>query len=531
MEVDTPSSDTQVVLPDQTIWRAKRLQAIVKTLSISSSKALLGSETILSLIGQADLYTRAVTRQLGGESDSGFEQELQWLLLGKAAVQSYGVVLNTLLEQTRPLSDEIWYWDDVLESYQSTVLYSIQTSPLRFWDWCRCIFKDTRRRIQRGREGSTRAWSAEPGTSPERSESSFSQQWKHFYSLVRESVRARSISRIERTVLSPFALSRAQARDKQNGLKKLREMSASGLGVLMDECLHFSVDEEGSIITKGQKEANVTVEAAKEEWKSILEKSVTLMETVVKTVTSMDLAVSDFEEAVFASVDDESAIVEQSAMLEERNISSQALLAKRLQDLLKIHVPDQESKFRKLAKEHGRPSIFIRYWLPATILVMSSGTILRITLNRRAALTTWILEAGNTIVDFWSNWVVDPVKKVIGTIRHDENSEVALMSKGSLEGDRASLERMVVDFAVDNSSEGRSLTEAEVAAVRDKVRQGDLTPVLRAYERDLRKPIVGTVKGDLIRALLIQVQKTKVDIEVAVSGIDSLLKSQQLVFG
>jgi nuclear-control-of-ATPase protein 2 len=67
--------------------------------------------------------------------------------------------------------------------------------------------------------------------------------------------------------------------------------------------------------------------------------------------------------------------------------------------------------------------------------------------------------------------------------------------------------------------------------IADKVREGDLTPVLRAYEKDLRTPFVGTVRGDLVRALLIQIQKTKVDVEVAMSGIDALLKSQELVFG
>ena len=42
---------------------------------------------------------------------------------------------------------------------------------------------------------------------------------------------------------------------------------------------------------------------------------------------------------------------------------------------------------------------------------------------------------------------------------------------------------------------------------------------------------MGTIRGNLVRALLIQVQKTKVDVELAVSGIDALLKSQELVFG
>ena len=58
-----------------------------------------------------------------------------------------------------------------------------------------------------------------------------------------------------------------------------------------------------------------------------------------------------------------------------------------------------------------------------------------------------------------------------------------------------------------------------------------MTPILKAYERDLRRPFVGTVTGNLIRTLLIQVQKTKVDVEIAMGGIDALLKSQELVFG
>ena len=104
------------------------------------------------------------------------------------------------------------------------------------------------------------------------------------------------------------------------------------------------------------------------------------------------------------------------------------------------------------------------------------------------------------------------------------------MSKKSLEGDRDSLERMVVDFAMDDKTIG-SLSEADITEIRAKVQEGDLTVVLKAYERDLRRPFMGTVKGDLVRALLIQIQKTKVDVEVAMGGIDALLKSQELVFG
>ena len=89
---------------------------------------------------------------------------------------------------------------------------------------------------------------------------------------------------------------------------------------------------------------------------------------------------------------------------------------------------------------------------------------------------------------------------------------------------------MVVDFAVDNHT-GPRLSDAEVADLRRSVHEGDLTPVLKAYEKDMQSPFMGTVRGNLIRTLLIQVQKTKVDVEVALGGIDSMLKSQELVFG
>ncbi|KAI9788001.1 MAG: Nuclear control of ATPase protein 2 [Peltula sp. TS41687] len=513
-----------------------RLQSTVKSLSTTSSaRALLEPHRISHLLSHVDLLSlEDDTEQVAENGSDDSYEELQWLLIGKAAVQTYGVILNTLLEQTIPLSDEIWYWDEVLGSYQYTALYSIQTAPLRLWDWSKCIYADSRTRLRLLREREDETSAAEVDTSSvEPISRSLIRRWNQFYGLVRESIHARSVVDIRRRVVSPFALSRAEARSKQQGLKKLREMSASGLGVLMDECLRFDVDEEGSISTKGGNVMSGAGDPGREEWKSIVEKSVTLMETVMRNVTRLDVGLAEFEDAVFASVEDESAIVEQSIISEDRRISRQAILVRRIQLILDMHVPRQVLEFRKLARRYGRPPVLIRYWLPVAATLLFSGTLLRIVTNRKAAITTWLREVGETVVDFWANWVVEPLKKLIGTIRHDEASEVALMSKESLNVDRASLERMVVQFAIDNPEvvSGSSLSEADIAVIREKVRQGDLTPVLRAYERDLRKPIVGTIRGDLIRALLIQIQKTKVDVEVAISGIDSLLKSQQLVFG
>jgi len=475
----------------------------------------LEQAALSDITAEADTEGEGDGEQLG----SSYETELEWLLVSKATVQTYGLLLSTLLEQTIPLSDDIWYWDEVLGSYTYTGIYTVQTSPLRVWAWSKDIYSDTKARIARLREAPGEAISAKDIGS------SVTGRWRQFYGLVRESILERSVVDIQRSVLSPIAVCRGEARRKQARLKRLREMCSSGLGVLVDEGLNFGMADDSDESVKGEENDG-------HEWKIVVERSIALMDTVLCNVTTIETGVSDFEDNVFATVENDPEV---STRSEEAQETRPAKLSRRLQYILNTHVPNHIASSQKLACEYGRPSKIIRYWLPAGVLLLSSTTLLRIFANRKAEIVTWIQDFGITVRDFWMNWVIEPTKKIIGTIRHDEESEVAIMSKESLKGDRDSLERMVVDFAVDNPEAAGSttgtLSEMQISDIRAKIREGDLTPVLRVYEHDLKKPFVGTVRGDLVRSLLIQVQKTKVDVEVAISGIDALLKSQELVFG
>jgi nuclear-control-of-ATPase protein 2 len=75
-----------------------------------------------------------------------------------------------------------------------------------------------------------------------------------------------------------------------------------------------------------------------------------------------------------------------------------------------------------------------------------------------------------------------------------------------------------------------SYTSDQLAALSSQIREGDLTPVLRIYEDDIRSPLRSAISGTLLRSVFIQVQKAKVDLDQALSGIDKLLKSQELTF-
>ena len=489
---------------DDNSLRVYELQSLIRRLSASPTKSLFLSPTRSRLKSALEKTVQTLHREEEKEERGidHYELQLEWCAVGKAAAQTYGFVLGALLEEILPLSSDIWYWDEVLDSRTYIGLYTAQIAPLKFWIWSAGVYQDAQERFRQVVSGEDA-----------QIYKSVTARWRQFYGLVRETMRDRSAMESQARFMSPVNEARLEARNKQKNLKKLRDLSASALGLLTDECFSFEMDE-----------LEVAVETG---WQQNLSKSVILMDAVLQRLTSFpNLTVHDVEEQSFNHVDD---YVDGQGP----DWDQPPALANHLLEILCERIPTYETTIHRQTKENGKPSRILRYWMPATALLLSSGTILRIFFQRREAIITWIRELGSTVVDFWYNWILEPFRNLIGTIRHDKDSEIAIISKESLQGDRASLERMVVDFAVDNpgNESGQPLNEQGISEIRSKVREGDLTPVLKAYERDLRKPFVGAIRGELVRALLIQIQKTKVDVEVAIGGIDALLKSQELVFG
>ncbi|KAK1051729.1 Nuclear control of ATPase protein 2 [Friedmanniomyces endolithicus] len=494
---------------------------------LQPSQILLHLSTLSSTNTSTPQNLLAVgSREHRAANDPPCERELEWLLVSKATTQTYGYVLAKILDHTVGLAEDLWYWDEILGSRRWTTVYGFQSSPGRIWAWGGRVWEDVKARGGRFgiREGGGREGLG------------LRERWGAFYAVVREVVRERSVEELRHGVLvSPVTRLRGEIRRKRAVLGAVRLRNANALGVLLGEGLaNESVHGEGLVggLADGQGR-----------WKTSVARNVALMEAVLLKANDQATAVEKFDAAVAELTDDDplyGAEVYEQADVEGGgggggvSVSPQAV-AERLTRLLALALPEYDAAISSAVREHGKPSRLVRYWLPVTVGILSSSTILRILVNRQAEIVQWIEDLGSTVIDFWRNWVIEPTRKVIKTIRHDGSSEVSLMSKRSLQGDRDSLERMVVDFAIANpvitTGTNAPLTEPQIADIRLKVREGDLTPVLKAYEHDLATPILATLRGNLLRTLLIQVQKTKVDVEIAMGGIDALLKSQELVFG
>ncbi|SPO05987.1 related to NCA2 protein [Cephalotrichum gorgonifer] len=534
------AEDEQITAQEQGILVASALESpkalellkIVKALSTpSSSDPLLPTWRVEQLLTQSQLVMGGVDApgqhpdgDVGGEIANLYEAEIGWLLVAKAAMQIYGAMLQTLIDQNISLDSHASYWYDISRSYSHAFILCVQKSPLKLWSFSRDVYHESTHRIRglqapqediphdNNYELNDDAVTANGPTIT--TTMTLSQRWKQFYLIVRTTVQDRSLVNIQDRILSPIALCQAEAREKAYHIRRLKENVACGVGALVHEGLDF--DAGG--------------------WKDVLERSVSLMETVLVETPVLDGTVSDFEERIFRAVDNDPELANH---VDEDSAAAPRRLASRLLGILQHRLPRQASDTRALVRENGRPSAWVRYWLPAALGLLSSSAVLRFVTSRKADIVRWVSDLALTARDFWTNWVVEPVRKVVATIRHDEGREIALMGRDSLRTDLASLERMVVDFAVDKphfatadgSHQLAPLTAAQVAEIRTRVAQGDVTPVLRAFEKDLKSPLLGALKGDLVRSLLIQVQKSKVDMEVALSGIDALLRSQELVFG
>ncbi|KAJ1651349.1 Nuclear control of ATPase protein 2 [Dispira simplex] len=172
------------------------------------------------------------------------------------------------------------------------------------------------------------------------------------------------------------------------------------------------------------------------------------------------------------------------------------------------------------------PSFLTRSWLPIITGLVVGRTVTQMLYGYRGDMTRWLKEVQLTAQDYMHHWVLKPLREMWATIRH-RNERLALASAESLHSDLDSLERMVVHFAQER---GTATSRGAIEQLAEQVRRGNLDVVLLKYEQDLQHPIKGALFGDLVQTVLIQVQKTKVDLQLAMTSLDKLLKANELNF-
>lgn len=177
-----------------------------------------------------------------------------------------------------------------------------------------------------------------------------------------------------------------------------------------------------------------------------------------------------------------------------------------LADIIQKSMPHVRAVLKNTRDEFGRPSVLTRFWftvlfLPPAVIYGASA----ITKNKE-----WIREqvvnARETVKGFFVQWVWEPIEEILETMKG--GGEGLAFAPETVKNDEESLKRMVVDFGRDVYH----LDSAQLSVLEQKVKEGDMESVLKAYEKEIQSPIKSALFGHLIRTLLIQVQKTKASV-------------------
>lgn len=424
----------------------------------------------------------------GGENS--FSVKMKDLIAKYTLVALYHIALTKLLKYTLPVNEELLYWELISSATWRKLLYAFQTTPLRLTNLVKSVISDI---------SSTTENFALPTNLT--SESTW-ELMKHYSTLIYNSLYQNLLANNIRGFYT-FVGSRPSWKLRQTPVQYARIILGAPL---------VSVFEE----TDRKKRETLDLQSQNA-------KKLGALLTSIPSLSSMDAAClidkAQFVLSTISGVDDR----EEEDILKIMNDALEQLA--------------MQTKFRKYELDTiSRPSFLTRYW-PSLCLTLLYGpsTVISIITNRYAILEFIKTNLVDTMFGFWQNWILKPVNDILSTIRHDDSSEISIMSQNSLDSDLESLKRMVIEYTVDNTPDYKHFSGAELTNLKEQLNRmvstGDLTPMMKGYEQDIKTPLKNLVSGRLPRALLIQLQKTKVDGAVAMSGIDKLLKSQELVFG
>lgn len=186
-----------------------------------------------------------------------------------------------------------------------------------------------------------------------------------------------------------------------------------------------------------------------------------------------------------------------------------------------------DSYLSDLVAKHQKPQKLTLYWMHYTggaigLSICSLWLVRHSRLTGSPDIDNWIREAKDSFAYFWNDHVEQPLLAIRDELfetfrkRHKgvmELEEVQLTSN--------SLHRMLLNFSEQTKGQKFPANSSD---------QEMMEIVMARYEKELMHPIQSLVGGELVRALLIQIQKLKLDIETAMLELDQILRANEINF-
>ncbi|XP_062211311.1 protein DGS1, mitochondrial-like isoform X2 [Phragmites australis] len=176
---------------------------------------------------------------------------------------------------------------------------------------------------------------------------------------------------------------------------------------------------------------------------------------------------------------------------------------------------------------HKRPKKLTIYWLPYTcgalgLSVCSLWLLRHSSLMGSSDIDNWIQDAKESVAGFWDEHVEKPIISIRDELFETfKQRDKGVMEKQEVQLTEDSLRRMLLAFCEQTS--GRKLPE-------DVSVEAMLEILTKRYENELVHPLQNLFSGELARAMLIQIQKLKLDLESGLLEMDQILRANAINF-
>ena len=522
--------------------------------SSSSSAALNGNQSH-RLHAPQDLanLARSLFPSSGSPFDTAGDPQLatvEYVVLAQLAIAAYGTVLRTLMHEAHRLESSDQYWSTVESQPLDTALYLVQSSPERALSLGRVslarfkqlalsaqskggsrpaiLSRETWRRAvppslfltavfphlstSAGLPSLASIYNDGGGEQPQGEAANSVRPTSAAAAAAAAAVAPANLARLGRQTarsllfltLSPLSLTRAEIAHKRRSLRQQRDRLATMIGELTLAANAGGAVEPSSEAAAAEEEGgdDDDDEGGERVTKADLRRRPGLAQLFGLAAQQEDregtatLSLEDVKQATFQTLNHLETVLSPASAGAGPQMTDQeataprtpAQLARQLADLLTGTLTAHETSFRSSAHALAPPSALARAWPYLLSAPLVGGIIARTVYNHRASLRLWVQETVSTVRGFLIDWVVEPVRQILETLRGGEEGGIALMGRESLQSDLASLERMVVDFARDEYK----LEPEELQVLAQQVRAGDLTPVLRVWEEDIKVRCFGS---------------------------------------
>ncbi|KAJ7565757.1 hypothetical protein O6H91_02G073500 [Diphasiastrum complanatum] len=196
-------------------------------------------------------------------------------------------------------------------------------------------------------------------------------------------------------------------------------------------------------------------------------------------------------------------------------------------EVLYKNLDNLQQTIADLVRRYKKPRKITRFWLRysggAIVFTLISGWLVwHSPLGGSDDMNRWLRSGSDAIVGFWKEHVEEPLLSIRDDLfetfrkRHQGTAELEDVRIAA-----GSLNRMLKAFAEQTTGQALppNITEQQMMEI-----------MMSRYEKELTHPLQSLLGGELARALLIQVQKLKLDIETAMLELNQILRANEINF-